>query len=101
MENNFIQMAVSAGHTVAYTIGPIFKHKPHYRLCATVFHQWLVGVTLIFDGTPQIIVQRCQIEMGDMFYSNGVFFSTIKCAFYLKKMQFCVCFLKRFRPLKG
>ena len=21
---------------------------------------WLVGVTLIFDGTPQIIVQRCQ-----------------------------------------
>ena len=26
MENNFIQMAVSAGHAVAYTIGPIFKH---------------------------------------------------------------------------
>ena len=27
MENNFIQMAASAGHTVAYTIGPIFfKH---------------------------------------------------------------------------
>ena len=26
MENNFIQMAVSAGHTVAYTIGQIFKH---------------------------------------------------------------------------
>ena len=26
MENNLIQMAVSAGHTVAYTIGPIFKH---------------------------------------------------------------------------
>ena len=25
MENNFIQMAASAGHTVAYTIGPIFK----------------------------------------------------------------------------
>ena len=25
MENNFIQMAVSAGHAVAYTIGPIFK----------------------------------------------------------------------------
>ena len=43
-------------------------------MCAAVFHQWLheycplksqlswlVGVTLIFDGTPQIIVQRCQI----------------------------------------
>ena len=26
MENNFIQMAISAGHTVAYMIGPIFKH---------------------------------------------------------------------------
>ena len=26
MENNFIQMAASAGHAVACTIGPIFKH---------------------------------------------------------------------------
>ena len=26
MENNFIQMAASAGHPVAYTIGLIFKH---------------------------------------------------------------------------
>ena len=26
MENNFIPMAASAGHIVAYTIGPIFKH---------------------------------------------------------------------------
>ena len=26
MENNFIQMAVSAGHAVAYTIDSIFKH---------------------------------------------------------------------------
>ena len=26
MENNFIQMATSAGHAVAYTIDPIFKH---------------------------------------------------------------------------
>ena len=25
MENNFIQMAASTGHTVAYTIVPIFK----------------------------------------------------------------------------
>ena len=30
IENNFIQMAASAGHAVA-----------HYRLCAAVFHQWL------------------------------------------------------------
>ena len=26
MEKNFIQMAASAGHVVAYTIRPIFKH---------------------------------------------------------------------------
>ena len=26
MENNFIEMAVSAGHVIAYTIDPIFKH---------------------------------------------------------------------------
>ena len=26
MENNFIKMAASAGHAVAYTSGPIFKH---------------------------------------------------------------------------
>ena len=26
MVNNFIQMAASAGHTVASTMGPIFKH---------------------------------------------------------------------------
>ena len=26
MENNFIEMAASAGHTVAHTIDPIFKH---------------------------------------------------------------------------
>ena len=32
MENNFIQMAVSAGYAEAYMIGPIFKH-------IIVFHQ--------------------------------------------------------------
>ena len=26
MENNFIQTAAMAGHSAAYTIGPIFKH---------------------------------------------------------------------------
>ena len=26
MENNFIQMAASAGHVIAYAIGSIFKH---------------------------------------------------------------------------
>ena len=30
MEDNFIQMAASAGHAVAYNIGPIFKHIIDY-----------------------------------------------------------------------
>ena len=30
MENNFIQMAASAGHAVAYAIGPNFKHIIDY-----------------------------------------------------------------------
>ena len=58
MENNFIQMAVSAGHAVSYTIGPIFKHIIDYM--QLYFNcVWLVGVTIIFDGTRQ----RCQIAV--------------------------------------
>ena len=30
MENNFIRMAVSAGHAVAFTICPIFKYIIDY-----------------------------------------------------------------------
>ena len=30
MKNNFTQMAASAGHAVAYTIGKIFKHIIDY-----------------------------------------------------------------------
>ena len=30
MKNNFIQMAAAAGHAVAYTIVPIFKHIIDY-----------------------------------------------------------------------
>ena len=26
MDDNFLQMATSVGHAVAYTMGPIFKH---------------------------------------------------------------------------
>ena len=35
MENNFIQMAASAGHAEAYTIGPIFK-----RIIDCVLHEY-------------------------------------------------------------
>ena len=59
MEINFIQMAASAGHAVAYTIGPSFKHIIDCVLSANFL--WLVGIILFFGGTPQIIVQQCQI----------------------------------------
>ena len=56
MENNFIQMAASAGHAVAYTIGQIFKHIIDcVQLYFTDDFSNIVGVTLNFDGTPQII----------------------------------------------
>ena len=67
MENNFIQMAASAGHVVAYTIGSIFKHMCSCispmasQILSFVNCLWLVDATLIFDGTLQIMVQRCQI----------------------------------------
>ena len=72
MENNFIQMAATAGHAVAYTIGPILKHiidcvQLHFTngftiiVLKSVNCLWLVGVTLIFDDSLQIIIQRCQI----------------------------------------
>ena len=69
MKNNFIQMAAFTDHAVAYTIGTIFKHIAD---CVQQYFTngftnivlnclWVVGVTLIFDATSQIIVQRCQI----------------------------------------
>ena len=70
MESNFIQMAASAGRAVAYTSGTIFKHiidcKHLYFnnsftniVLLSVNYLWLVGVTLIFDGTAQMIVNQC------------------------------------------
>ena len=71
MEYNFIEMAASADHAVAYTMGPIFKHIID---CVWLYFTngftnivvqsvnclWLAGITLISDGIPQIIVQWCQ-----------------------------------------
>ena len=62
-------MATSAGHVVAYTIGPIFEHCVQLYFTngftnivpLSINYHWLVCVTLIFEGTPQIIFQRCQI----------------------------------------
>ena len=52
MENNFIQMVALAGQTVAYTIGPIFKHIID---CVQMYF------THGTNGTPHIIVQRYQV----------------------------------------
>ena len=49
IENNFIQMAASAGHALAYTMAQIFKHIID---CVQLY---------FIKGTPQIIVQRCEI----------------------------------------
>ena len=59
MKNNFIQMAASASHLVAYAIVSILKHIIEYCPMERQLFLWLVGVTFIFDGTIQIIVQRC------------------------------------------
>ena len=62
MENNVIQVAASAGHAVAYTIGPIFKHIID---CVQLY--FINGFTNIILQSvnclwlTQIIVQRCQI----------------------------------------
>ena len=45
--------------------------------------------------------KMCNSQHMVSVFTNGVFFSTKKCAFYLKKFLFCVCFLKMFRPLNG
>ena len=42
MENNFIQKGASAGHTVAYTIGPIFKHIDCVQLYFTTGFTYIV-----------------------------------------------------------
>ena len=54
---------------------------------------WLVGVTLIFDGTPQITVQRCQIAA--LRWPNGrIVLSTKKKKFFGKYLV--VFFFKHF-----
>ena len=101
MENNFIQMAASAGHVVAYTNGLIFKYIID---CVQLYFTngfmntvlwsvnclWFLAVTLIFDGTPQIILQRCQIVAprwpNDIFSAadNAIFKNSvqnIECSF--------------------
>ena len=54
MENNFIQMATSAGHAVAYMIGPIFK-----LIIAAVYQQvthiWNYEITNKYHWHKRVI----------------------------------------------
>lgn len=72
MEHHFIQMAASASLAVRHTVGPIFEYildgmRPYLINCnADIVLEgvnccWFVRITFVFDGSPQIMVQRCQI----------------------------------------
>ena len=73
MEYYFIQMAAAAGLTVAHSLGSIFEHffeclGPYLVNGITnvglkmVNCLWMVDITLVFNGAPQEIVQRCQVS---------------------------------------
>ena len=95
MENNFIQIVASAGHAVAYTMGTIIDCVQLYFtsgftniVLKNVNCLSLVGVTLIFDGTLQIVVQRFQIAAprwpNDNSSDNTIFHNraqNIECSF--------------------
>ena len=94
-------MAATAGHAIAYTIGPILTHiidceQLYFTNGFTnIFLQsvncvWLLGVTLIFQSTPQTIVKQCQITApkwpNDISYAadNAIFIyssQNIECSF--------------------
>ena len=44
-KHNFIQMAVSPGYAVAYTIGPIFKHIVHLCSCIWPMDSRILSLT--------------------------------------------------------
>ena len=58
MENNFIQMAASLGHTVAYTIGSIFKRIVDY--VQLYFTNGFMNIVQPFSqSTPSILSVVC------------------------------------------
>ena len=68
MENNFIQMASSAGHAVSYTIGPICKHI--IDCVQLYFTNDFRNIGLCLDGTLQ--VQWCQIAVAKRHQFCGI-----------------------------
>ena len=62
MENYFIQMAASASHAVAYTIGPIWNTLSIGYSCIQLMASRILSFKAsIVSGTSQMMVQRCQI----------------------------------------
>ena len=67
-----------------------------------IFGKWLADTSITSGKHFQhSSVFKQTIFVNSKPFTNFVFFSTKKCAFYLKKKQFRVFFLKMFRPLKG
>ena len=63
MENNFIQMAASSAHAVAYVIGPIFKHiidcvQLYLQLCAGLLD---VRPGFVYQVKPQNEIWKTNI----------------------------------------
>lgn len=108
----FFQMAASAGHTVSYSTLPIFKN---FIDCVQLFITndltnivlqkganclWFVGLTLIFDGASQIIVQRCQIvaprwptyissAIHNMIFKNRAQSSSVASSVWYLSLRYC------------
>ena len=76
MENNFIQMAASAGHAVTYMINPIFRHIIDY-----VQLYFTNGPILPLHQNPQLTVTRF----------GCVGFSMYACGFSVLQMRQFTC----------
>ena len=61
MENNFIQVAESAGHAVAYTIGLIFKHIIN---CMQLYFT---------NGCTNIVLYISYISLGTPYDVDAIF----------------------------
>ena len=65
MESNFIQMAASSGHVVAYAIGPIFKHILFFKASIVSSLSWVyVASILLFNFCEQKFVQHGPITIA-------------------------------------
>ena len=80
MENNFIQMAASAGHAVVYTIGPIFKHIID---CVQLYFICILFWCLAYGSNPDFTSNKpthCLLNYSD-FQEHFLFIVIFKIPF--------------------